>query len=57
MEAREWGHEAGEPTRNFIVGMVTQAAHESDQLGAEKMEQEQAAMGLAKPPVEYVDGA
>jgi transposase len=49
--------EPGEPTRNFIVGMVTQAAHESDELGAEKMEQEQAAMGLAKPPVQYVDGA
>lgn len=49
--------EPGEPTRNFIVGMVTQSAHESDELGAEKMEQEQAAMGMAKPPVQYVDGA
>lgn len=49
--------EPGEPTRNFILGMVTQSAHESDELGAEKMEQEQAAMGLAKPSVQYVDGA
>jgi len=49
--------EPGEPTRNFIVGILTQSAHESDELGAEKMEQEQAAMGLEKPPVQYVDGA
>lgn len=48
---------AGEPTRNFIVGIVTHAAHESDEVGAQKMEQEQAAMGLEKPPVQYVDGA
>lgn len=47
----------GEPTRNFIVGMVTQPAYESDEAGALKMEQEQAAMGLEKPPVQYVDGA
>jgi transposase len=47
----------GEPTRNFITGIVTQPAHESDELGAVKMEQEQAEMGLAKPPVQYVDGA
>ena len=45
----------GEPTGNFIVGIVTHAAHESDELGAEMMEQEQ--MGLDKPPVQYADGA
>jgi transposase len=47
----------GEPTRNFITGIVTQPAHESDEAGAMAMEQEQAAMGLDKPPVQYVDGA
>jgi hypothetical protein len=47
----------GEPTRNFIAGVVTHPAYESDEAGAIKMEAEQAAMGLAKPPVQYVDGA
>jgi transposase len=47
----------GEPTRNFLVGIVTHPAHESDELGAVKMEQEQARMGWEKPPVLYVDGA
>ena len=47
----------GEPTRNFIIGMVTHAARESDEQGALKMEAEQQAMGLAKPPVHYVDAA
>jgi hypothetical protein len=47
----------GEPTRNFIVGMVTHPAYESDEAGAAKMEAEEAAMGLDKPPVQYVDGA
>lgn len=47
----------GEPTLNFIVGMVTHPAYESDEAGAVKMEQEQAQMGLDKPPVQYVDGA
>jgi hypothetical protein len=47
----------GEPTRNFIVGIVTHPAYESDEAGAEKMELEQAAMGLGKPPVHYVDAA
>jgi hypothetical protein len=47
----------GEPTRNFIVGIVTHPAYESDEAGAAKMEAEQAAMGLGKPPVQYVDGA
>ncbi len=47
----------GEPTRNFITGMVTHPAYESDEAGAVKMEQEQAQMGLDKPPVQYVDGA
>jgi len=48
---------AGEPTRNFIVGIVTHPAYEHDESGAQKMEQEQAQMGLEKPPVQYVDGA
>ncbi len=47
----------GEPTRNFLTGIVTHRAHESDEAGEAKLEQEQAAMGLAKPPVQYVDGA
>jgi hypothetical protein len=47
----------GEPTRNFIVGIVTHPAYESDEAGARQMEAEQAAMGLEKPPVQYVDGA
>jgi transposase len=47
----------GEPTRNFIVGVVTHAARESDEEGAIKMEAEQAAMGLEKPSVNYVDAA
>jgi hypothetical protein len=47
----------GEPTRNFLVGIVTHPAYQSDELGREKMQQEQALLGLAKPPVEYLDGA
>ena len=47
----------GEPTNNFIVGIVTQAARESDEEGALKMEVEQKALGLEKPSVEYVDAA
>jgi len=47
----------GEPTRNFIVGIVTHPAYEHDETGAQKMEQEQAQMGLEKPPVQYVDAA
>jgi hypothetical protein len=46
-----------EPTRNFITGIVTHPAYESDEAGAVKMEQEQAQMGLKKPPVQYVDAA
>ena len=49
--------EPGEPTRNFIVGIVTHPARESDEEGAQKMEAEQKAMGLEKPRVEYVDAA
>jgi transposase len=48
---------AGEPTRNFISGIVTHAARESDPEGSQKMEREQQAMGLDKPPVQYVDAA
>lgn len=47
----------GEPTRNFIVGIVTHAAHQSDEAGSKLMDQEQAQMGIEKPPVQYVDGA
>lgn len=47
----------GEPTNNFIVGMVTHAARESDEEGDLKMEAEQKAMGLEKPSVQYVDAA
>ena len=47
----------GEPTRNFITGRVTHPAYEHDEVGALKMETEQAAMGLDKPPVQYVDSA
>jgi transposase len=47
----------GEPTNNFIVGIVTQAARESDEAGDLKMEAEQKAMGLEKPSVQYVDAA
>jgi transposase len=47
----------GEPTGNFISGIVTHAARESDEEGAAKMEQEQRDMGMDKPPVQYVDAA
>ena len=47
----------GEPTQNFLTGIVTHAAHQSDAAGGEKMEAEQGAMGLDQPPVQYVDGA
>ena len=46
-----------EPTHNFIVGIVTHAARESDEEGDLKMEAEQKAMGLEKPSVQYVDAA
>jgi len=49
--------EPGEPTRNFVTGIVTHAAYESDEAGARKMAAEQAAMGLDKPPAQYVDAA
>jgi transposase len=47
----------GEPTGNFLTGIVAHAAYESDEAGAVLMEAEQEAMGLEKPPVQYVDGA
>jgi hypothetical protein len=47
----------GEPTRNFIVGILTHPAYEHDETGAQKLAQEQAPMGLDKPPVQYVDAA
>ncbi|MGO9199377.1 MAG: hypothetical protein ACLQM8_02410 [Limisphaerales bacterium] len=43
---------AGEPTRNFLRGVVTHAARESDEEGMQKMEREQQALGLDKPPVQ-----
>jgi hypothetical protein len=49
--------EPGEPTQNFLVGVLTHAARESDEEGAGKMEAEQQTMGLEKPPVHYVDAA
>jgi hypothetical protein len=47
----------GEPTRNFIAGIVTHAAYQSDEAGSKLMDQEQAQMGMEKPLVKYVDGA
>lgn len=47
----------GEPTRNFLVGIVTHPAYQSDAQGAAQMEAEQKSMGLDKPPVQYVDAA
>jgi transposase len=47
----------GEPTRNFIASLMTHPAYESDEAGALQMEAQQAALGLAKPSVQYVDGA
>lgn len=47
----------GQPTDNYLTGIVTHPAYESDERGEEKMDQEQAAMGVEKPPVKYVDGA
>ena len=47
----------GEPTRNFVVGMVTHAARDSDEAGALLLAAEQQAMGLEPPPVQYVDAA
>jgi len=47
----------GEPTCNFLTGIVTHGAYQSDEAGSKLMDQEQAQMGMAKPPVQYVDGA
>jgi hypothetical protein len=47
----------GEPTCNFLTGIVTHPAYQSDEAGSKLMDQEQAQMGMAKPPVQYVDGA
>lgn len=49
--------EEGEPTRNFVVGILAHPARESDETGAQGMEAQQASLGLEKPPVQYVDGA
>jgi transposase len=45
----------GEPTRNFLTAVVTQPAIASEDAGLEKVEQEEAAMGLDKPQELYVD--
>lgn len=45
----------GEPTRSFLTAIVTQPAIASEDAGLEKVQQEQAAMGLDKPPQLYVD--
>jgi len=47
----------GQPTNNYLTGIVTHPAYESDERGEEKMDQEQGAMGMEQPPVKYVDGA
>lgn len=49
--------EPGEPTQNFLAGVLTHAARESDEEGAGKMEADQQEMGLEQPPVQYVDAA
>lgn len=49
--------EPGEPTAGFVVGVVTQQAHRSDEAGAQEMAGEQGSLGLATAPVLYVDGA
>lgn len=49
--------EKGEPTKNFITGMVTQPAIASDDAGLPAVEQELQAMGLEKPQQWHVDGA
>jgi transposase len=45
----------GEPTRNFLTAIVTQPAIASEDAGLEKVEQEQASMGLDKAAQLYVD--
>jgi transposase len=47
----------GEPTRSFLTGIVTQPAITSDEAGHQRMEAEQAQMGLEKPSELYVDAA
>jgi hypothetical protein len=53
----EGPREKGEPTRNFLTAMATQPAIASDDAGLPLVEEEQAAMGLEKPDVWYIDGA
>ena len=45
----------GEPTRSFLTAIVTHPASASEDAGLEKVEQEQASMGLDKPEELYVD--
>ena len=47
----------GEPTRSFLVAVEIQPAHASDEAGQRQVEAAQAASGLDKPPVLYVDAA
>lgn len=47
----------GEPTANFITGMVTQPATEHDLVGMDKALEQQKSMGMERPESMYVDGA
>lgn len=47
----------GEPTRNFITALVTQAAIASDKSGFPQVLAQQADMGRTTPGAMYVDGA
>jgi len=47
----------GEPTANFLTGMVTQDATASDKPGMAEVLGEQQALGLEAPSALYVDGA
>ena len=49
--------EKGEPAKNFLMAVSIQRATESDEAGRQQVLEEQAAMGLERPEVEYVDGA
>ena len=49
--------EKGEPAKNFLTAVSIQRATESDEAGRQQVLEEQGEMGLAKPEVEYVDGA
>ena len=54
---QEQPRQAGEPTANFLTGMVTQNAPASDKPGMAQMLDQQHAMRLEAPSALYVDGA